>query len=124
MARGKILIIDDEIEVREFFQDFFEDRDFEVTAASNGRRGVEIFGQGEFDLIICDMMMPGMIGLEVLEHVKKIKQDQRIIMLTGVSEKSMVERAEALGCSHYLNKPVSLDALEKQVNACLESENH
>ena len=119
MARGKILIIDDEIEVREFFQDFFEDRDFQVTVAKNGIKGCESFEEGEFDLVICDMMMPGMIGIEVLERVKKKKPDQRMIMLTGVSEASMVEKANALGCSHYLNKPVSLDELEEKVNECL-----
>lgn len=119
MARGKILIIDDEIEVREFFQDFFEDRDFLVTAAKNGVKGCECFEADEFDLVLCDMMMPGMIGIEVLERIKAKKPDQLIIMLTGVSEASMVEKANALGCSHYLNKPVSLDQLEQTVDECL-----
>lgn len=121
MARGKILIIDDEMEVRDFFQDFFEDRDFEVVAAKNGIKGCECFEQEEFDLVLCDMMMPGMIGIEVLEKMKAQKPAQRVIMLTGVSEASMVEKAKALGCSHYLNKPVSLAQLEEKVDECFNS---
>ncbi|HTL47003.1 MAG TPA: response regulator [Verrucomicrobiae bacterium] len=118
MARGKILIIDDEMEIRDFLKDFFEDREFDVQTAPNGEQGVEIFKPGAFDLVICDMLMPRMIGLEVLRRIKEAAPQQAVIMMTGVKEGSMVDKAKKLGCYHYLTKPVGLSDLEAKVNEC------
>ncbi len=121
MARGNILLIDDEESVRMFLQDFFEDRDFNVTTATNGVEGVEFFGKGSFDLVLCDMLMPQMIGLEVLRRIKQVKPDQKVIMLTSIKEGSMKEKVEALGCHLYLNKPIRLADLEVRVSECFSA---
>ncbi len=121
MARGKILLIDDEIEVREFVKDFFEDRDFNVEVASDGLEGIEKFEKGQFDLVVCDMLMPKMIGTGVLKKIKEIKPEQKVIMMTGVKEDSMVEKAKALGCHHYLIKPVRLSELDARVSECFST---
>ena len=119
MARGKILVIDDEIGAREFLRDFLEDRDFNVTIAEDGQAGVEIFEKDpSFDLILCDMLMPRMIGLQVLQRVKAIKPDQLLILMTGVKDDSMKEKAKALGCHLYLTKPVQLTEVEARVLEC------
>ena len=120
MAERRILIIDDEVEIREFFCDFLEERDFSCDVARDGLHGFEMYQKGQYDLVICDMMMPGMVGIEVLEKIKEIKADQKVLMLTGVREASLVKRAEELGCSFYLNKPVGLDELEEKINECFE----
>lgn len=119
MLRGKILLIDDEIGVRDFLKFYFEDRDFDVDTACHGLEGVEKFSAGDYDLVICDMMMPQMLGIEVLRRIKELKPGQLVIMMTGVKESSMVEKAKKLGCSHYLTKPVSLSDVEAKVNECL-----
>lgn len=121
MARGKILIIDDELEIRDFLRDFFEDRDFNVTTAPNGLEGCEKFKLEPFDLVICDMLMPKMIGLDVLKNIKSSHPEQRVIMMTGVKEASMVEKARNLGCHHYLTKPVGLTDLETRVEECFSA---
>lgn len=118
MARGKILLIDDEIGIRGFLQDFFEDRDFLVEIAGDGAEGVEKFKGGSFDVVVCDMLMPKLIGIEVLKRIKAIKPDQRVIMMTGVKEQSMMDKAKALGCHLYLVKPVQLKDLEAQISEC------
>ena len=118
MARGKILIIDDEPGVREFLQYFFEDRDFNVEIAEDGAAGVEQFQKGNFDLVLCDMLMPRMIGIDVLRRIKELKPGQRVIMMSGVKETSMIEKAKQLGCHHYLTKPVRLDDVEAKVKEC------
>ena len=115
MARGEILIVDDEMEVREFLKDFFEDRGFNVTVASNGQEGFEIIRQQDFDLALCDMLMPVMIGMEFLRRVRELKPAQKIIIMTGVKEGSMIEKAKALGCDLYLFKPIRLKELEEHV---------
>ena len=121
MSKGKILIIDDEVEVRGFLQDYLEDREYQVVAASDGQQGWEFFQKENFDLVICDMMMPRMMGVEFLRLAKGLKPDQKIIMMTGVKEESMVAKAKALGCTHYLTKPVGLSAIEAKVSECLPS---
>ena len=114
----KILIIDDEMEIRGFLKDFFEDRDFDVETAPHGEAGCEMFKPGLYDIVICDMMMPRMIGTEVLRRIREASPDQRVIMMTGVRESSMVDKARALGCHLYLTKPVSLSDLEARIEEC------
>ena len=121
MSERKILIIDDEIEIRSFMQTFFEDRGFEVDVAGDGLEGVEKFQKGNYDLVLCDMMMPKMIGLEVLRRIRQSKPEQPVIMLTGVQEQSMVAKAKELGCKHYLNKPFSLTDVAAKVEECFPS---
>ena len=121
MAAQNILVIDDDFSIRGFLQDFFEDRGFNVTAAGDGADGFDKFQKGNFDLVLCDMLMPKMIGTEVLRRIKELKPDQKVIMMTGVKEDSMMEKAKALGCHLYLTKPVQLGELEARVNECLPS---
>lgn len=121
MARGKILLIDDEMDVRGFMKDFLEDRDFLVEAAADGLEGWEKFDKGNFDLVVCDMLMPKMIGLEVLRRIREKNPNQRVIMMTGVKEESMVEKAKSLGCYLYLNKPVQLKDINDRIIECFPS---
>lgn len=117
----KILLVDDEIEIRGFLRDYFEDRDYTVSIACDGEEGLKLVEKNTFDLIVCDMMMPRMLGTEFLRRVKERNPAQQVIMMTGVREESMMEKAKALGCLHYLNKPVSLSDLEARVSECFKS---
>ncbi len=118
MARGTILVIDDDETVRVFLQDFFEDRDFNVETGSDGAEGFDKFQKGNYDLVLCDMLMPQMIGIEVLRRIKELKPQQRVIMLTSIREDSMKQKTEALGCHLYLNKPIRLTDLDQKVSEC------
>ena len=118
MVSPRILLIDDELPIRQFMQDFFEDREYTVDVAGDGLEGVELFQKNAYDLVMCDMLMPKLIGLEVLRQIRKEKPSQKFIMITGVKEESMVAKAQVLGCSFYLNKPFSLSDLEERVRQC------
>ena len=118
MPSKKLLLIDDDLGIRGFLRDFFEDRGFDVEVAGDGAEGWEKFQKGQYDLVLCDMLMPKMIGVEVLRRIKETKPDQKVIMMTGVKEESMIEKAKSLGCHLYLNKPVRLTELEKHVLDC------
>lgn len=118
MACGNILIIDDEIDIRGFLKDFFEDRDFNVETAMDGLEGVEKFKKGKFDLVVSDMLMPKMIGLDVLRNIRTLNPNQRVIMMTGVRETTMMERAKQLGCHLYLTKPIQLQELIQRIAEC------
>ena len=121
MARGKILLIDDEPGVREFLQIFFEDRDFNIEIAEDGPAGLEKLQKENFDLVFCDMLMPKMMGIEVLRRIKELKPSQKVIMMSGVKENSMIEKAKSLGCHLYLTKPVRLEEVEAKVRECFPS---
>ncbi len=115
----KILIIDDEETVRFFLRDFFEDRDFDVELAGDGAEGLAKFTQGSYDLVLCDFLMPKMLGIQFLAKARELKPAQRVIMLTGVKEASLVEKAEKLGCHFYLQKPIRLAELEAKTKEAL-----
>jgi len=122
MPPRRILLIDDELPIRSFMQDFFGDRGFDVEVAGDGAEGVEKFEKGGgFDLVISDMLMPKMIGLEVLRRIKAKKPDQRVILMTGAKEESMKKKAVELGCHLYITKPVQLGELEARVAECFPS---
>jgi DNA-binding response OmpR family regulator len=118
MGLGKILVIDDEVGIREFIKMYFEEREYEVDIAADGQEGFEIFSKGSYDLVLCDMLMPRMIGIQVLEKIRSLKPDQKVIMMTGVKDETMVNKAKSLGCSFYINKPVKLQELEARVTEC------
>lgn len=118
MPPKSILVIDDDLTIRSFLQDFFEDRGFNVTVAADGAEGFEKFQKERFELVLCDMLMPKMMGIEVLRKIKEAKPDQRVIMMTGVKEQSMMDKAKNLGCYLYLTKPVQLNDLEAKVVQC------
>lgn len=118
MAAKKILVVDDDEGVREFIADWLEDRGFDVETAKDGEDGLEKFKAGSYDLVMSDMLMPRMIGIELLRRIKEVKPDQMVVLLTGVKEDTMVEKAKQLGCRLYINKPVRLEDLEKRILEC------
>lgn len=116
MGLGKILLADDEFEIRDFFESYLDEKGFDVTAAEDGQEAWEIYQKNpNFDLVISDMMMPRMIGLELLRQIKSLKESQIVILLTGVKEESMMEKAKKAGCLHYITKPLSLDQIDEKI---------
>ncbi len=78
-----ILTIDDEESIRESFKLFLEDYDFDVIEAGNGAEGMEIFRQQHPDLVLCDLRMPGVDGLDVLEAIQKESPETPLIVVSG-----------------------------------------
>lgn len=117
----KILLIDDDPAIRIFMQDFFEERDYSVETAATGLEGLEKYQKGSYELVISDMMMPELYGLDVLKKIREKNPEQRVIMLTAVQEPEVMEKARQLGCRFYLVKPFSLSELEARVKECLQS---
>lgn len=119
--KGKILMIDDEENVREFIRMFFEERDFIAESASDGLEGLELLKKNEYDLVICDLMMPRMQGHVFLKQLHEFKPKQKVIMMSGISEETMMAKVKDLGCCWYLTKPVKLSELEACVERCFSA---
>jgi len=118
---GKILVIDDEDDFRQVVIKSLSKQGFEVVAASEGKAGVGLAAETLPDLIVCDLVMPGMDGYEVLATLRTDERlaDIPIIFLTGQSEPHEVRQGMSLGADDYLTKPVDLGDLLNAVRVRL-----
>lgn len=119
MKKYRILICDDEVGVRESLRAYLEDH-YELSFARNGQEALDSVKSNDCDLIIMDIKMPVVDGIEVIKQVKESKPDQRIIILTGYESISIAEEAVKLGINSYLTKPVGKDKLLKTIAESLK----
>jgi sigma-B regulation protein RsbU (phosphoserine phosphatase) len=108
--QATILIVDDEELNREGLARRLQRHDYEVAVARNGREAIEILGGRRFDLVLLDIMMPGMNGLEVLKFLRRIDSlvDLPIIMVTAKGESEDMVEAFELGANDYVTKPLDV----------------
>ena len=112
---SKLLIVDDELDVREFAKNFFTRRKIDCFTASGGTEAISLFKEHRPNLTLLDIRMEDMNGVDVLEEIKKINKDAKVIMVTGLEEEEPASRAKELGAIGYIHKPLVLDELEKVV---------
>ncbi|WP_141049351.1 response regulator [Aliarcobacter cryaerophilus] len=118
-----ILVIDDEIEILDMLSRFLNrNPNFTVQTFSNPVSALSsINNNTKYDLVLLDIMMPQMNGLDVLEKLKEINSDQKVIMMTAYSTLDKVLKSHKIGATNYIMKPFSsLDSLEKKVVEVLE----
>jgi PAS domain S-box-containing protein len=117
----KILLVDDEEILRESILDFLEDRDYQVVTAENGHVALELFKQEKPDLILSDLRMPEMDGLELLAEITAISPETPFVVVSGTGRISDTVQALQLGAWDYILKPVhDLDIIIYAVEKCLE----
>lgn len=119
-----IAVIDDEIEILDMLSRFLNrNPDFSVQTFSNPVSALSsINNSTKYDLVLLDIMMPQMNGLDVLEKLKEINSDQKVIMMTAYSTLDKVLKSHKIGATNYVMKPFSsLDSLEKKVIEVLEA---
>ncbi|NQU74153.1 MAG: response regulator, partial [Candidatus Omnitrophica bacterium] len=110
-------IIDDEIDVREFVASFFRKRKIDVITASNGKEAIDLVKKQRPNLILLDIKMPDMDGIEALRQIREKDKDVTVIMVTGKSpeDENAFNKCRQFGASDYIHKPLELDILEKTV---------
>ncbi len=111
----KLLIVDDEEDIREFARNFFRKRKIEVLTAGNGSEALEIIAQEKPILVLLDVRMEGLTGIDVLRKLRESGNQIKIIVISGIKEEALVQEAERLGVTGYINKPLVLEELEKIV---------
>ncbi len=116
----KILVVDDEEVIRSFMLDVLVDEGYQVTAAASGDQAVRLFQGNSYHLIITDIKMPGMDGLQVLREAKTINPKQDVIVMTGYASTETAVESMKLGAADYITKPFNLDQIKIVVAKTLE----
>lgn len=116
----KILIVDDDKALRDQLAEILRGAGYETTEAASGRQAVELATEGDFDLVLLDLMMPRMSGTEVLGELRKVSPRSRVIMLTAFATVENAVEVIKRGASDYLSKPFKIDDLLTRMRRVLE----
>jgi putative nucleotidyltransferase with HDIG domain len=117
--RARILVVEDDTYIRTFCQRLLR-LSYDVSTAENGAVAVELLLQQPFDLVLTDMQMPLMDGMELLQHIRQKHPDIDVVMLTAFATVDTARQALKLGALDYLAKPMEAEHLERMVRTCLE----
>ena len=118
-AHNRVMFVDDEDGVRMGYDRYFSGHGFDVETAENGANAVTHLRADPVDVVVADLKMPVMNGIQLLEWIHQEQPDTRFILLTGYGNDEVEERARALGAYEYLNKPINPDTLAAVVTAAM-----
>ena len=117
----RVLVVDDERSMRELLEIVLRREGYDVVVAENGRSAIEVIEREPIDLLISDIKMPDMSGVEVLRAAKKADQDVLAIMVTAFASTETAVEAMRLGACDYLSKPFDVDLLKMKVREKIEN---
>ena len=114
--KKRILVVEDDAEMRSLLKDFFEEEGFEIDSVSNGSEAFRRIAREPFDLIITDIRMPGLTGLDILPGIKKLQPEVSIIVITAFGSEEVRRKALERGATAYLEKPILFNKLRTLVH--------
>ena len=120
---GKILIVDDDPVLCRGLQDVLETEGYKITIAGDGYQAIDKVKDVPFDLVLCDIKMPGMNGIEVLRRVKGINPEIPVIMITGFASVETAIEATKQGAYDYIIKPFDMDKVEVVIKRAISEKN-
>ncbi len=122
MKKGTILIIDDELSVRESLAYFFQDEGYRVFTADNGEIGLELFSRERVDLVLTDLRMPRKDGIEVMTAIHEHSPDTPMVVVSGAGGKEDIIKALRMGAKDYITKPIDdLEMIHHIIRKALEN---
>src|SRR5690606_28967525 len=108
---ARILVIDDEQSIRETLEEILKFEGYEVETASNGKEGLELINNKGYDVILSDVKMPGIDGIELLEKSREIAADTPVVMISGHGNIELAVEAVRKGAYDFISKPPDLNRL-------------
>jgi len=120
IKKEKILVVDDEAVIQDLLAKMLKKQGYEVSIADDGVQALGKIKQTDFDLVIMDLKMPRMGGMELLREIKKLKKDCIIIAVTGYATIDTVKEAIQQGCFDYITKPFNVEAVEHIIRRAFE----
>lgn len=116
MSTGKVLIVDDELEVRQILQEFLAHKGYEVHAAASGPEALNALDTFKPDVVLLDVAMPEMDGVETLKRIVALQPTLPIIMVTANADVGITSKLLGLGAADYIPKPFDLEYLDQAVS--------
>jgi DNA-binding response OmpR family regulator len=116
---GRILVVDDDRDIRDLVAIKLESAGLDVETRADGAQALEAAVDGEWAVIVLDVMMPGMSGIDVLRAIRERGDQTPVILLTARGQEKDIEAGFAAGADHYVTKPFSPRALLARVTAAL-----
>ena len=121
--KSRILVVDDEESIREFLEIMLKKENYEVTVAEDGLQAKDILNKKTFDMVISDMQMPNVTGIELLKHVKENYPDLVFMMITAFGTTESAVDAMKMGAYDYVTKPFKIDEVRLNIANALRSKN-
>ncbi|GMR04704.1 MAG: sigma-54 dependent transcriptional regulator [Thermodesulfobacteriota bacterium] len=119
-AKSRIVVVDDEKDMRTFFDIMLRKEGYDVTSFPSGDRAIEYLRGNDFDLVISDIRMPGMDGVELLKEVKDLDADVPVIMITAYASVDTAIDAMKAGAFDYFTKPFNVDEIKLNIKKAIE----
>jgi len=119
-ARGAVLIVDDEENVRKLLRRWLEAEYFYCVTVSSGQEALEKAAVQGFDVVLLDILMPGLSGMEVLPRLVRWQPDAQVIMITSVADIDTISQAMRLGAYDYVTKPFNMNDLVTRVEKAFQ----
>lgn len=116
----KILIVDDQPGIRIVLQEVLKNEGYEIQTAGSGLEAIELIKNEDFDALLTDMKLPGMNGVEILQHASDLNKKFVIMMMTAYGEQELVDQAKSLGAAHFFKKPFEIIEVRETINELLK----
>lgn len=117
MEKKKVLVVDDSLLIRKLLQDFLEAKGYTVLLAQDGKEALEMINKDMPDMMLLDITMPVMDGIEVLEELKKLNINLPVIIVTNTADIKIARETLEKGAYDYVTKPIDFDYLELSILA-------
>lgn len=121
--KPRILVVDDEESIREFLEIMLKKEGYEITLAEDGQKAKDLLTKKSFDMIISDLQMPHVTGIELLKHVKESYPDTVFMLITAFGTTETAVEAMKMGAYDYLTKPFKIDEVRLNIQNALRSRN-
>ncbi|MBL4953162.1 response regulator [Neobacillus sp. OS1-32] len=118
--KGNILIVDDQFGIRILLNEVLQKEGYKTFQAANGVQALDIVTKHAPDLVLLDMKIPGMDGIEILKRMKVIDPDIRVIIMTAYGELDMIQEAKDLGAITHFAKPFDIDDIRTAVRKYIQ----
>ena len=114
----RILVVDDEQSICQLLEEFLLLKGYEVSTATNGDDAITQFKRQTPHVVLLDIKMPGMTGIEVLRRIRETDRTTAVVMLSAFGDVDTIRNALSIGANYYVEKPVDLQRLEKILHFC------